>query len=60
MPRKSQVDTIIEKNHKTFAKYPVFVIWARKHLKNYENVDKYEEAFKKFHAKDEVEESDNE
>lgn len=48
MPRKSKVDIIIEKNKKTFDKYPNFVIWYRKHLKNVEDIKKYEEAFNKY------------
>lgn len=48
MPRKSKVDIIIEKNKKTFDKYPNFIIWARKHLKHWDDKDKYQEAFAKY------------
>lgn len=46
MPRKSEVDKIIEKNINTFDKYELYEVWKRKHFKG-SNDRKYKEAWDK-------------
>jgi len=59
MPRKSEVDKIIEKNIDTFDKYEMYEVWKRKHFKA-ENDKKYKEAWEKCYNVTEPTELDDE